>query len=175
VNPFVFTVDRYIFITLTSWIILGAIAIKELFCRVQGIGKVLASGVLFLLVADAAGMYLMYYQFNHGNRPDWRTAFDYVQERRAENDVVVSAVDRIGTYYMNEDVMALGDIEPDVISSGNTKFWFVLDSENSWWSDKEKQWVEESSDLIEAWHLRTKENMYLRVYLYDPARHADTE
>lgn len=169
-NPFFFTVDRYVFVTLPSWIILGAIAVKEMYCRVQGHGKILAAGVLFLLLADAAGSHLMYYQINHGNRPDWRGAFAYIQERRVDGDVIVSAVANVGTYYTGEEVTWLGDIDVDTITRGNKRYWFVIDSENGWWSGKEKRWVEEHSELVEAWYLRTRENMHLRVYLFDPER-----
>jgi hypothetical protein len=176
-NPFVFTVDRYVFVTLPSWIILGAIGIKEMYCRAQGDGKILAAGVLFLLLADAAGSHLMYYQINHGNRPEWREAFAYVQERKVDDDVIVSSVANVGTYYTNEEVIWLRDMEPDTITTGSQRFWFVIDSENAWWSSNEKQWVEKSSELVEAWYLRTRENMHLRVYLFDPERssnHAET-
>jgi hypothetical protein len=73
---------------------------------------------------------------------------------------------------MNEEVMWLGDIEPDTIAKGNQRYWFVIDSENGWWAGREKQWVEENSELIEAWYLRTREDMHLRVYLYDPTRNS---
>jgi hypothetical protein len=169
-NPFFFTVDRYVFMALPSWIILGAIAVKEIFCYAQNQGKVLAVGILVLLLADAAGAHLMYYQINHGNRPVWRDAFEYIQAHKEETDVVVSAVENVGTYYMDEEVMWLGDIKPDIITTGNKRYWFVIDSENGWWSGREKQWAEENSEFVEAWYLRTREDMHLRIYLYDPGR-----
>lgn len=171
-NPFMFTVDRYVFLTLPCWLILGAIAVQELFSRSQSLGRVFALGVLALLLTDAAGEHLMYYAINHGNRPNWREAFAYIQARKQDDDVVVSAVDNVGTYYLQEDVLWLGDIEPETITQGNHRYWFVIDSENGWWSGREKRWVEANADLLEAWYLRTRENMHLRVYLYDPARRA---
>jgi hypothetical protein len=69
---------------------------------------------------------------------------------------------------MGETVMWLGDIEPDVIDGGSRRYWFVIDSENGWWVTPQKMWVEENSRLVEAWYLRTREDLHLRVYLYDP-------
>jgi 4-amino-4-deoxy-L-arabinose transferase-like glycosyltransferase len=170
VNPFAFTVARFVFTTLPCWIILAAMGVDKVFSWARGTGRVLAAGIVFLLLADAAGQHLMYYSLNHGNRPDWRKAFAFVVEKKRNDDVLVSSVPLLGSYYTKQEVIWLGDIEPAVITQGSQRFWFVLDSENSWWSGREKQWVEENCQLVEAWYLRMREDMHLRVYVCDPAR-----
>jgi hypothetical protein len=169
-NPFVFTVDRYVFATLPSWIILGAIAVHELCSQAQGRLKLLAAAVLFLLVADATGENLMYYQINDGNRLDWRKAFQHVQDMKEEDDIIVSAVPEVGTYYTGEQVLALGDIEPGTILSGKDRYWFVIDSQHSWWAGRQKIWVEENCTLLEFQYLRVRETFDLSIYVCDPDR-----
>ena len=169
INPYVFIVDRYAFMVLPFWIILGAVGVVELFRATGEHRMLLAAGVLALLLVDAAGNHLLYYQINHGNRPDWRSAFYFIEERKSDGDVIVSAVENIGDYYLAEDIMPLADIDPIAIRDGTQRYWFVIDSENGWWSGAQKQWVETNSSLVEAWYLRTRENMHIRVYFYDPA------
>jgi mannosyltransferase len=171
-NPFFFTVDRYVFVTLPSWIILGAFAVHELWRRAQGASRLLAAAVLLLLVADAGGQHLMYYQINHGDRLDWAQGFRHVQAAKLDQDIVVSAVPEVGTYYMGEEVLALEDIEPMAIVTGQSRYWFVIDSQHSWWAGRQKTWVEQNCTLLEFQYLRVRETFDLRIYLCDPARMA---
>jgi 4-amino-4-deoxy-L-arabinose transferase-like glycosyltransferase len=175
VNPFAFTVDRYVFVTLPVWIVLGATAVRELSCRARGTQKVLAVGLLAVLLGDAAGENLMYYQINHGNRPEWRRAFAQIQERRMGDDVVVSSVTEIATYYTGEEVAWLGDVDPQQLSMDGRRYWFVVDSEHSWWSPDQKRWVEDNSELVDVTYLRVRENINLRIYLFDPQLQAAAE
>jgi hypothetical protein len=169
-NPFVFTVDRYVFVTLPSWIALSAIAVHELYRQTQGRLRLLAAAVLLLLVADAAGEQLMYYQLNHGNRLDWRRAFHYVQAMKEEEDIIVSAVPEVGSYYTGEEVVPLGDIEPDTILTSEHRHWFVIDSQHSWWSGRQKLWVEENCTLLGFQYLRVRKTSDLSIYRCDPLK-----
>jgi hypothetical protein len=169
-NPFVFTVDRYVFVTLPSWIILGAITVHESCCQAQGRLKLLAAAVLFLLVCDAAGENLMYYQINNGNRLEWNEAFKHVQDMKEDDDIIVSAVPEVGTYYTDENVLPLEDFEPDTFLTSRDRYWFVIDSQHSWWSGRQKVWVEENCTLVEFQYLRVREAYDLSIYLCDPTR-----
>lgn len=171
ISPFVFTVDRYVFVTLPCWVTLAAWAIKSLFEHTTGDARVFAAGILLLLMTDAAGAYLMY-QVNHGNRLEWREALEFVQERRREGDVVVSSVPEVVGYYAGEEIVELAEIDPDKMASGSARYWFLIDSENGAWAPRRRRWVEANAVLIEERFLRTHENMHLRIYLYDPARPA---
>lgn len=167
-NLFVFTVDRYVFMTLPSWIILAAMGVQRLYAQPESATRLMAAAILAVLLAHAAGDHLLYYQINHGNRPDWRSAFAYVQSRRGDGDVIVSSVPDVGSYYTGETVIGLGDIEPDKIAAGDQQYWFVVDSENGWWAGEKKQWVETHSDLVYFSYLRVRENIHLQVHRYDP-------
>jgi len=168
VSPFIFAKDRYVFITLPSWIILAAIAVKETLSHFRERGIVLAIGVLVLLLADAGGANLLYYQINRGNRRDWKGAFALIQERRAENDIIVSTRPELGTYYLGQEVRWMGDITPDVAAKSGERIWFVTDSESVWVTGEIRMWVEENCELIDVRALRVPEDISLRVYLCDP-------
>jgi hypothetical protein len=169
ISPYIFAVDRYVFAALPCWILLAAWGLQALFQRIPGRERVLAAGVLLLLLADSGGAVLMYH-LNHGNRPDWRAAQAYVGARQAEGDVVVSSVPEVVGYYAGIEIVALRDIDPAAIVSGSTRYWFIIDAENGWWAGRQKLWVEEHAQLMEMTYLRVREYMHLRIYVYDPAR-----
>ena len=161
-----FVVDRYAFMTLPSWILLASFGVIEVYRKFRPRGFLLGIGALLLLIADASGVHLMYYQLNEGNRPEWRRAFEYVAEHAKEGDIIVSPVPEVGSYYTNQDVISLGEIIPEQIENSEGRYWFVLDSENSWFHEENKTWVEEHADLIDMFYLRVREKMYLKIYLY---------
>jgi 4-amino-4-deoxy-L-arabinose transferase-like glycosyltransferase len=167
-NPFIFTKDRYVFLTLTSWIILGAVAIKEIFSQTKGYTKVIALGILFVFIADTAGANLMYYSVNNGNRRDWKQAFNLVKQRSNQGDLFVSYWPEFGPVYLKEDIISWEEIDPKTVEESGKRYWFVLDSETIWTNGRMKAWVEQNSELVEVKYLRTPEDLYLRVYLYDP-------
>ena len=41
-------------------------------------------------------------------------------------------------------------------------------SETAWGNKEMKWWVEQNAQLIEVYYLRTPDDFYLRIYLYDP-------
>jgi uncharacterized membrane protein len=175
-NPFIFTRDRYVFITLPSWIILAAIVVKTLFVQLQHSGKLLAVAVLVLLLADAIGANLLYYQVNQGNRRDWRRAFSLVQERGDTEDLVVTWWPELGGYYLDNEITSWEIVDSDMIVQAGRKVWFVTDSETVWGNLPLKSWVEQNAELIEVLYLRLREDDFsLRVYLYDPAKHISAE
>ncbi len=169
-SKFIFTVDRYALITLPAWIILAATAIYRLYLWLPKQDKLLAGAVTLILIADALGGHLMYYQINRGNRLDWRNGFTYVEQRMAEGEIIVTTRPEIGAFYLGEEAMSLKDFDPVMAVNQNQRIWFVIDSESVWFaSNQTKRWVEKESDLLELWYLRVRETRNLRIYLYDPA------
>jgi hypothetical protein len=162
-TPFFYTEERYVFVTLPC-----------ISCRAQNHRKLIAVGVLCLFVADAVSSYVMYYEINHGDRLKWREAFAYVQERKNDDDIIVSSAPKIGSYYAKNKIVPLEDIQPDIILEGRKRFWFVIDSELGWFFAKEAQWVEENTQLIDFQYLRVKEPINLRIYLYTPKSKKDS-
>jgi mannosyltransferase len=167
-SPFIFTVDRYLFISLPFWVVLCASFVSQIAGYTKNHAILFSISILLVLLADAFGSHLLYYQINHGNRPDWRQAFTFVQERKSKEDLVVTSVPEVGNYYLTEKVIGLGDLDVTSVSTESQKYWFVLDSENAWWTPREKLWVENHATLLDVFYLRVRENINLRVYVYDP-------
>ena len=170
VNLFYFTKPRYAFVTLPSWILLGAIAIQHIVGLARGRQKLLAAGVFVAIVADAAAANLLYFQANHGNRLEWKQAFAIAQDRSQEGDVFVAWWPEFGPYYLGQEVTAWPELTPSMVLASHRRHWFVLDSETVWGNLAMKSWVEQNAELIDVRYLRTPDDAYLRVYFFDPRR-----
>jgi mannosyltransferase len=165
-SPFVFTVERYAFITLPSWILLASYGIWEIARKAQFKPYLISACILFVIVGDMAASNLMYYQINHGNRQDWRHAMQLVTNNASKEDIIVSSVAELGSYYAEREVVWLGDIDPEAVTNYENRYWFVIDSQNGWFSPDQKSWVESNAILIEELYLRVRETMNIRIYLY---------
>jgi hypothetical protein len=173
-NPFMLTQDRYVFETLPFWIITGAVVVREILAQTRGKGKILAVGVLALLLADAVGTNLLYYGVNSGNRLDWEDAFALIKERSREGDRFVTYWPELGNYYLSREVRFWEDIDPETAMQSGERFWFVTDSETVWTNSEMKSWLEQKAELVDVRYLRTPDDFSLRIYLYDPARNGNT-
>jgi mannosyltransferase len=167
ISLFAFIADRFAFMTLPGWIILASFGVIEAYRKFRPKGFLLGVGALLLLIADAGGSHLMYYQVNQGNRPEWRQAFQFVTDRAEKNDILVSSVQNLGSYYAKREVVALEDFNYQDFSQGSNRVWFVLDSENSWFAGEQKKWVEENADLVEFFYLRVRERINIKIYFYN--------
>lgn len=172
-NPFLFTLSRYVFITLSSWIILAAVGIGEIFSSTKGYGKIIAVGLLLLFVTDSIGANLVYYKVNNGNRLDWKRAFSYVQERRQMGDEVVTSWPQWEGYYWDKKIVSWDRLNPETIETSSKRYWFILDNEIIWGNPKMKAWMEQNAELVDILSLRRENEYYLKIYLYDPARKID--
>ena len=173
-NPFVFTVERYAFMTLLFWIGLAANGIVSIFTFAGRPGIMLAVGVLCLLLADAAGAGLLYYQINHGNRLNWEESVDYVRERMQDGDVVVSTRAPLASYYLGEDVLEFQDLLPEDLEKINKPIWFIIDHPGIWHvKEISKTWMENHAGLTQFSFLRVREGNAMVIYFYDPASQSD--
>ncbi len=171
-SPFIFAKDRYVFVTLICWVMLAAGAATALLSQLEGSGRVLAVGVVFMLIADATWDNVQYYEINNGNRRDWKGAFALVQHRRESGDIVVTTRPELAAYYLGEDVPWMGDVQPNAVTRSGKRYWFVLDSESVWVTGQIYPWIRQHGELIDVRYLRLPEDISLWIYLYDPARSA---
>lgn len=166
---FVYTANRYVFVSLTSWLILAGMAVSELFTRLRREGRLLAVGVMAVLILASTGEVFLYYQYQNGNRPDWKAAFQFIQERQLPGDLVVSSDREIGEYYLQDKPLPLSRFEPDQALASTNRFWIVEDMMVDELYPQKARWVEENARLMAAFdvivHAR---NFKMRVYLFDP-------
>jgi mannosyltransferase len=170
-TPFAFTVDRYVFVSLPFWIILGAVAVHELVMHADKVGKILSFGVLLLLVAEPLSEDALYYQYQNGNRPDWRGAFALVRREKEEGDLVAATRPELGEYYLGEEVIPINGIDPGTIAQGGRRVWFVIDEATSWVDPDLREWIGKNSELINVLAVSMPgKSLNITVYLYDPPR-----
>jgi mannosyltransferase len=167
-NPFVFTKDRYAFVTLPCWITLAALAIKTLAARTRESERWLVIGVLAMLLADAGGAGLLYYTANQGNRLDWRAAFSLARLDQQPGDRYVAYWPEFGDYYLGQAVLPWSKVTRGDVEDSGHRYWFFLDSETIWQNSTMKDWVERHAELIDVRYLRTVEDISMRIYRYDP-------
>jgi len=169
-NPFLFTLSRYAFITLSSWIILAAFGIREVFSSIKGYGKIIAVGLLVLFVAESIGNSLVYYRVNNGNRLDWQKAFSYVQDHQEPDDELVTWWPQWQGYYWDKKIVSWDGLTPEAVETSGKRYWFILDNEIIWGNPKMKAWMEQNAELKDILPLRRENEYFLKIYLYDPAR-----
>jgi mannosyltransferase len=172
ISPFIFTKDRYVFVTLFCWLMLAAGAVEAVLSQLKGPARVLAVGVAIMLIVDATWDNVQYFQINNGNRPDWKGAFALVQDRRESGDIVVTTWPELAAYYLGEIVPRMRDVRPDTVTSSGKRYWFVLEAESAWPSGSIFPWIRQHGQLIDIRYLRVPEDISLWIYLYDPAHSA---
>ncbi len=169
-NSFMYTDERYVFVTLPSWIILGALATREIVSEARSQSRVLAVAVPVLLLASAAYGNLLYFLETNGNRLDWRSGFEFIQEKGVDGDVFVSYWPDLGTYYLGKDVLSLEDVNPELMIADGQRIWFVLDNFAVWSVPQTSRWVERHCELVMFDEMFVNRTELMRVYLCEPAR-----
>jgi 4-amino-4-deoxy-L-arabinose transferase-like glycosyltransferase len=168
-STFMFTVDRYIFMVLPFWFILGALAIKELFSHTDGYAKLLPLGVFVVMIATSMSEVFLYYQYQNGNRPDWRGAFAKVQEEIEIGDLVATTRPELGDYYLNESVTYINGLDIDTIEKSSGRIWFVIDEESGWVKPVLKNWILRNTELIDVLEVYLPgKSLSIKIFLYDP-------
>jgi mannosyltransferase len=167
-NPFLFTKSRYIFATLPSWMILCSVGIREIIGQSKGQTKILALGLFVIFVATSTGSNLLYYQVNHGNRLDWRTAFSIIEEHKLPGDEIVTWWPQWQGFYSDQEIVFWGDITPNSVMNSENRFWFLLDDEFIWGNMRMKNFLENNAELVDILYLRREGDAHIKIYLYDP-------
>lgn len=167
-SPFAYVHDRYVFLTLPMWTILGAMAVRGIFSRIGGHGRILALGVVVLLLADPIAQDWLYFSYQNGNRWDWKGAFAIVQQHKTEDDLVATTWQELGRYYLGEKVLLMDKLDPAAVVESDRRMWFVDDG---WVNPTLSAWLQENGELIDVLDVQIPGKVFpMRVYLYDPAR-----
>ena len=166
---FHYSANRYVFITLTSWTLLAALAVKELFVHLKGHLRIFPAGLVCLLFIALIKDDFLYFQYQNGNRPDWKAAFAFIQSHKAPGELVLSANKDLGDYYSREKTQGLDSFDIDTLKTSGVKVWIVDD-----WGAKDMnpdtiRWVEANTGLVAIYDVWVQaRNFSMRVYLYDP-------
>lgn len=166
---FHYTANRYVFVSLPSWIILASVAAVEILRRSQENVRILAVGVLLFLLLDPVGEDLLYYRYQNGNRDNWRAAFAVVRQQKSEGDVVVSNAPLLANYYLQEKTRAMKELDPADIKESQERIWFVEDMTVENLLPEMHRWIQKNAQPVANLdvHVHAR-NFKMRVYRYDP-------
>lgn len=168
ISLFHYTASRYASITLTSWIILAALAAVELIRQSQGRLKILAAGLLILLVAGPLGENLLYYRYQNGNRDDWKSAFELIKTEMQPGDLTVSVNPELADFYMQEQTYSFADLDFEALPDKQQRIWFVEDTV-AIETTGAHSWLNDNAWLIGNFDVQAQAQSFsMRVYLYDP-------
>jgi mannosyltransferase len=171
-SMFMFTVDRYIFITLLPWLILCAMAVKELFFQAKRFAVLLPFGVLMIFLFSSMSDIYLYYQFQNGNRPNWKDAYGYVERNIESGDIVYTTGFQLGEYYLPAaDNRYINSFEPaNLAENESISYWFVIDESIGGVNPDIYSWIQDFSTLVrsEEVYLPGK-SMSIRIYQYSSA------
>jgi mannosyltransferase len=163
---FMFTVDRYVFMTLPFWCLLAALALRALAER-HGRGPAVA--LLLALALVSVGQLVLYYEFQNGNRPAWRQAMAVVGQRQEPGDSVLSTTPRVAHYYLGDEVRDINNFQPQLIQSRQGRTWFIIDDSLGWVKPALHDWIRQNATLVEVLDVALPgKSLAIRVYLYEP-------
>jgi hypothetical protein len=165
---FQYTANRYVFISLTSLIILGAVAARELLQNTRNSHAIVALGALAILILQPMSANLLYYHYQHGNRGDWKAAFAYIRERAQKGDRVVTIDPALADYYMEMETagMIYGDV--DAMLGNAERTWFVVDLTVPDKVPAKYRWILNNARHVAAFDVSIAGRTYpMRVYLYE--------
>jgi hypothetical protein len=166
---FIYSANRYVFVSLTSWLILAGMAIAELFSLLKREGRWLAVGVLSMLLLSSAAEDFLYYQYQNGNRPDWRAAFEYIQEHQLPGEAVVASSKSLIDYYLPGKNLPFNWFDLEKAQASTERIWIVEDLVVDQIYPRKAMWIKENARLVASFdvivHAR---NFKMRVYLFDP-------
>ena len=170
VSSFHYTANRYAFVSLTSWLLLSAVALSTLIRKTTRRGLVLSLGGLFVVLVSFTGDDAMYYFRQNGNRDDWRGAFAYVQEHQQIGDKVFSGNSQLADYYLAAETTPFNGIQVSELGPATGRSWFVEDATSVIRFSDLHAWLSENAQLVSIHDVYFQARNYsMRVYLYDPA------
>ncbi len=171
VAPFVFTVDRYAFVSLLAWLVLCAMGIRILLERNDYREWLLAAGVLLMLLLPMAAENAFYFTDQYGQRPRWREAFALVAADDRPGDAVYTTYPEIGATYGRPESVYINDLTIADLEAAGERSWFIIDRATGFVRPELESWIQARARLVERLVVRLPgKAMDIEIYLYDPAQ-----
>lgn len=169
-SMFVYTANRYVFVSLIAWIILAGYGIVELVKKTQGGWRLLAAGSLIVLAATSMSDNVLYFMVQHGNRANWKAAVAYIEENREPGDRILSSSPVVLNFYFQEPTYNIRRIQQPKNQDPQERTWFVVDNITESYYPRAYKWVRNNARLMDVYDVTvTARQFKMMVYLYDPA------
>lgn len=164
-----YSANRYAFITLVPWILLAALAALHLWEHTNGSARILALGVLALLLAAPMSENVLYFRYQNGNRADWAAALDYIKRNKQPGDLVYTTSTEVSDYYLEERTHFFSVWEPGYSPPGGS-VWFVEDLTTAERFPKKLAWIHQNARQMAVFDVHAlARNFKMRVYRYPPS------
>ncbi|MCB0189688.1 MAG: glycosyltransferase family 39 protein, partial [Caldilineaceae bacterium] len=171
ISLFQYTANRYVFVALPCWLILAALGAKELFQHTEKSARLLTTGALAILLLAPLTEDLLYFKYQNGNRDDWKSAFAYIKQQKAPDDLVFVPIRAVGEYYLQEKVTKLETVDITRLPATEQKIWFVEDTDVATKWPQVLAWFRANATQVAQMDVHVQARNYrMRVYLYDPDR-----
>ncbi|NLG70989.1 MAG: hypothetical protein GX495_02935 [Chloroflexi bacterium] len=170
---FTYTANRYIFVSLFCWILAASVGAVELLRQTRGTARLLASGMLLVMVLLPMSENALYYQYQHGNRANWKAATSLVENRLEEGDQIVASSRIVAEYYLGREVTSFNRVDLDAVPNSDGRVWFLEDMVGEAYWPRVHRWLVRNASLEGVFDVQVAaRNFKMRVYLYDPAQAA---
>lgn len=171
---FQYTANRYAFVVLTAVILLAAVAIKEVMVQMSAVnGRLLSLSLLAILIATPMSDNVLYYQFQNGNRDNWKAAFAYINSHIEEGDLVITANRALADYYLGRETLGMQNVEQigleNVLEETDGRTWVVVDVTAVGKGPTTMRWAQNQARLLNNFDTHISARTFpMEVYLYDP-------
>jgi hypothetical protein len=163
---------RYAFFNLFSIIVLASVASVYCYNALRPRLGMLAAQLPIILVVGATALQLMiYFNGSYGDRARWRTAFEWVAERRNPDErVLVELAGPVGMYYMQDP--SVNWVQPEdhrTLVRSTDPTWIVTETTNIEARGAYPHWLDDKARLVLVLPTRTAlPQTTVRVYYYNP-------
>lgn len=165
---FQYAANRYVFVSVTSWILLAGLFLDQHFRHPEKSVRLLAGGLLAVMLLSALSDNYLYYFHQNGNRADWRAAFRYIDARLEPGDWVVATDTDLGDYYLGRSVIGMENFQPGMLEGRQQRVWFIEDLTLAERYPGAEAWIKENARLMEVFDVAVQARRFtMRVYTYE--------
>lgn len=163
-----YAANRYVFVSLTSWLILSAVFLGRLF-SFSGRGRFGAAlAVSLIVILSIASEDLLYYQYQNGNRDDWKSAFEFVSDNLRPEDAILAGNPGIGEYYLVREVVGMASVDLDQLLRNHDRVWVVEDMTAAAKWPEVSAWVQSHGMLVREFDVAVRARIFeMNVYLVE--------
>ena len=167
-----FSNERYVFLSLPFWMILGAATASFFLHQTKDAKPVLVLGVIFILLITSIFQTILYYKYQNGYRHDWKSAVAFVQENKSDDDLIAISYTDVADYYFGEEVLNEGTLNKTFAMERGKRIWII---DGVWGSTALPEYFQKNSQLMGVWDVpMTMRTLIMRVYLYTPDELSDS-
>lgn len=174
-----FTANRYAFVSLTAIIALAALALKELITMMPRNGKLFALGAVALVVAMPMSDNLLYFQYQNGNRDDWKAAFTYIDRWAQDDDLIITANPNLADFYLQRETLGMPGVETAgletvLANNADRRIWVVVDLTAPNKGPSVVEWARREARFMADFDVNLAARTFpMDVYLYNPLREGE--